>query len=148
MIKNKRVPEDKAKVIMQQLVSAIKYFHSKNIVHRDLKLDNMMLAPKTDDDEELRMCLIDFGLSKLTESQAKDLDGENTHMKSVTLSTFCGTIDFMSPEILEGKQYDSSTDMWSCGVIAYFMLSGEPPFLGKSDKQVQSNITTVNFGFD
>lgn len=80
------------------------------------------------------MKLIDFGLSKLTESQYKDSNGEN--MKSVTLSTFCGTIDFMSPEILEEKEYDLSTDMWSCGVIAYFMLAGEPPFLGKNDKQV------------
>lgn len=49
------------------------------------------------------------------------------------MSTYCGTIDFISPEVLEGKIYDKSTDMWSLGVIAFFMLSGKPPFLGRTE---------------
>ena len=63
------------------------------------------------------------------------------------MSTYCGTIDFISPEILEGKYYDKSADMWSLGVIAYFMLSGKPPFMGKTEAQISKNIITCNYSF-
>jgi len=100
---------------------AIKYFHSKGIVHRDLKLDNIMLQGLHTND--LRVKLIDFGMSKLT--------GQGN--KKINLSTYCGTIDFIAPEIFEGTGYDKMCDIWSIGVIAYFMLSGMPPFEGKDD---------------
>lgn len=125
-------------------MSAIKYFHSKNIVHRDLKLDNIIII-MDDCIEESRAKLIDFGMSKLTESMKTN---DNKDNMKIHLSTFCGTIDFISPEVLEGKIYDNSTDMWSVGVIAYFMLGGFPPFMGKTDKEVQKNIITCNWGFD
>ena len=53
--------------------------------------------------------------------------------KKEDLNTFCGTIDFISPEVIEGKPYNESTDIWSCGVIAFLLLSGIPPFFGKND---------------
>lgn len=102
---------------------AIKYFNSKGIVHRDLKPDNIIvMGYDTGDLADLRIKLIDFGMSKLFNPSNK-----------IDLSTYCGTIDFIAPEIFEGTGYDEKCDIWSIGVIAFFMLSGLPPFLGKDD---------------
>jgi calcium-dependent protein kinase len=68
--------------------------------------------------------------------------------KKIDLSTYCGTIDFMAPEVFEGTGYDEKCDVWSIGVIAYFMLSGQPPFFGKDDFQIRTKIITCNFDFD
>jgi serine/threonine protein kinase len=68
--------------------------------------------------------------------------------KKIEMKTYCGTIDFMAPEVIEGESYDSSCDIWSIGVIAYFMLSGTPPFLGVDDKEIKRNICSCNFDFD
>lgn len=53
--------------------------------------------------------------------------------KKINLKTYCGTIDFIAPEILEGLNYDNSCDWWSVGVIAYILISGTLPFIGKDD---------------
>lgn len=69
--------------------------------------------------------------------------------KKIDLSTYCGTIDFIAPEVFSDSiNYDEKCDIWSIGVIAYFMLSGKPPFLGKDDLEVKQNITTCNYDFD
>jgi serine/threonine protein kinase len=82
--------------------------------------------------------MIDFGMSKLT--------GQGS--KKINLSTYCGTIDFIAPEVLEGLGYDKMCDIWSLGVIAYFMLSGCPPFHGKDEVAIQKKILTCNYSFD
>jgi len=56
--------------------------------------------------------------------------------KKIEMRTSCGTIDFMAPEVIEGESYDSSCDIWSIGVIAYFMLSGTLPFVGDDEKEI------------
>lgn len=89
------------------------------------------------DEMDLNVKLIDFGMSKLTKAN-----------KKINLSTYCGTIDFISPEVLEGKKYNEMTDTWSCGVIAYFMLSGMPAFDGKNEKEIETSIITCNYHFD
>ena len=133
-----RIPEEKCQVVIREVMHAIKYFHSKGIVHRDLKPDNIIvLGYDTDDVSDLRIKLIDFGMSKFTKKGNK----------KINLSTYCGTIDFIAPEVFEGTGYDQSCDIWSIGVIAYFMLSGTPPFLGKDERQIQSNIITCNYSF-
>ena len=75
---------------------AMKYLHSKNIVHRDLKLENIMITgAKTGNINDLRVKLIDFGMSKHTKHGNKKID----------LNTYCGTIHFMAPEVIEDTNY-------------------------------------------
>ena len=105
-------------------MAAVRYFHSKNIVHRDLKIDNIIIqgyeSGKVDD---LRVKIIDFGMSKLTQ-----LSG-----KKINLNTWCGSIEFIAPEVFSGECYGIECDLWSVGVIAFFMLARIPPFLGTDD---------------
>mmetsp|Transcript_39304 Transcript_39304/g.60029 ORF Transcript_39304/g.60029 Transcript_39304/m.60029 type:complete len:212 (+) Transcript_39304:705-1340(+) len=118
---------------------AIKYFHSKDIVHRDLKLDNILIMGyDTGEPSDLRVKLIDFGMSKFTKKGNK----------KINLNTYCGTIDFIAPEVFEGTSYNLSCDIWSIGVIAYFMLAGKPPFIGKDEQQIQQKIITCNYNYD
>ena len=107
-------------------MKAVKYFHSKGIVHRDLKPDNILLlghgkSKESEEKEDLRVKIIDFGMAKAVGKAKLNLD------------TYCGTIDFIAPEIFEGDGYGTECDLWSLGVIAFFMLSGMPPFMGKND---------------
>ena len=90
----------------------MKHLHDLNIAHRDLKLENILLSDNTEN-----IKLIDFGLSKCLP--------ENTH----TMTTRLGTPYYVSPEVLNGS-YDKRCDLWSIGVITYFLLTGQPPFEG------------------
>ena len=123
LIERGRIPEDQSQVIIYDIMCAMKYYHQQRIVHRDIKLDNIMLTGlESGDPRDIRVKIIDFGMSKLTRGK-----------KKINLQTYCGTIDFIAPEILEGNNYDCSCDSWSVGVLAYFILSGQPPFMGKDD---------------
>lgn len=82
------------------------YLHQNNIIHRDLKPENLLLSMG-------KVKLADFGWSV----------GEQLERK-----TFCGTIDYVSPEMVEGKIYDKKTDNWSIGVLCYELLVGKAPF--------------------
>lgn len=83
----------------------------------------MLVGTKTDD---LRVKIIDFGMSK------KVPEGE-------ILWDYCGTVDFIAPEVFGGK-YDARCDLWSVGVIAYWILSGSPPFNGKDNEETEAEI--------
>jgi hypothetical protein len=65
--------------------------------------------------------------------------------KKKNLSTYCGTIDFMAPEVLLNEKYDISCDIWSIGVIAYVMLSGYLPFQANTDLQIKNKIITTDY---
>jgi len=86
---------------------------------------------------DIRVKLIDFGLSKYNYK-----NGEK-----INLQTYCGTLNFMAPEVVEGKNYDLSCDLWSLGVIAFFILSGKPPFFGKDEIELVRKISSNNFDF-
>ena len=88
-------------------------------MYRDLKPDNILLLGV--DSADIRSKIIDFGMAK------------STGKKKVNLNTYCGTIDFMAPEIFAENGYDEKCDLWSIGVIAFFMLSGLPPFFAKNE---------------
>ena len=121
------------------MMHAISYLHSKGIVHRDLKLDNVMVdGLETGDINKIRVKLIDFGMSKFTRH------GD----KKINLTTYAGTLDFMAPEILEGQDYDLTCDIWSMGVITYFLLAGFPPFMGKDEVDLVRKIVSCNYNFD
>ena len=113
---------DAAKII-GKVLSAVEYMHNNNIIHRDLKYENILFESNSPDAE---VKIIDFGLSKRYDPHNKNLcDG-------------VGTIYTMAPQVLEGI-YDEKADLWSCGVITYMLLSSSLPFHGK--KRYETNTT-------
>ncbi|CAG9334375.1 unnamed protein product [Blepharisma stoltei] len=119
IIKNKMLSERAAAVFMKQILSAVAYCHSNNIVHRDLKPENLLLECET---PQPNLKVIDFGTSAIFNS--------SKHMTKKY-----GTAYYIAPEVLR-KDYDEKCDMWSCGVILYILLSGKPPFYGRTDRDI------------
>ncbi|XP_054276340.1 putative protein kinase C delta type homolog isoform X6 [Macrosteles quadrilineatus] len=107
-----RFDEGRARFYAAEIVSGLKFLHKKGIVYRDLKLDNILL----DFDGHVRIA--DFGMCKLQIYLDRTAD------------TFCGTPDYMAPEILKGLKYNQCVDWWSFGILMYEMLVGESPFSG------------------
>jgi len=108
---------------IHSLLSAVSYLHANNIVHRDIKPENILFVDKDDDSSTIK--LIDFGLSIRHDPET-----------CPPLSNTVGTSYYMAPELLDGS-YDKACDLWSVGVVAYIMLSGRPPFNGKSNKAIE-----------
>ena len=109
---NRRIDEKTCKEIYLQILNGITFCHSKNIYHRDIKLENLIV----DDNNNIK--IIDFGFSA-------------NSPKTKLLSFFCGTPSYMPPEIVQKKDYlGHSADIWSCGILLYAMLCGSFPFRG------------------
>lgn len=106
--------ESTVKFLFYQIVLAVQYLHSKEITHRDLKPQNILLSSQA---PKARVKITDFGLSKLV--------NEDTFLR-----TKCGTPYYCAPEIWDEKNtvYDKKVDVWSLGVILYYMLAKELPF--------------------
>lgn len=102
-------------VLARKMLSALAYMHENNIIHRDLKLENILMT-SLDEDADIR--LADFGF-------AAEMTPEN-------LSVFCGSPGYVAPEILNKRIYDGKADVFSLGVIAFIMLSGSSPFFGRN----------------
>jgi len=108
-----------AQHLMKQVLLAVNYMHSKNIVHRDLKPENFLLKEKDTPHLRNQLKVADFGFARDFRPGLRDL------------KTLCGTSHFLAPEIFVGNAYDEKCDLWSCGVILYFFLSGDVPFDGE-----------------
>jgi len=114
-----KINESKAATIMFQLGSGIKYLHDYGVLHRDLKPENIMLSDNT---EKATIKIMDFGLSKIMGPQERVADG-------------FGTLSFVAPEVLIRQPYNKQIDIWSLGVILYYMLSGTLPFDDENDNE-------------
>ncbi|KAK7389005.1 hypothetical protein VNO78_23836 [Psophocarpus tetragonolobus] len=113
--------EDQARLYTAEIVSAVSHLHSKGIVHRDLKPENILM------DAHGHVMLTDFGLSK----EIDELGRSNS---------FCGTVEYMAPEILLGKGHNKDADWWSVGILLYEMLTGKAPFIHNNRKKLQEKI--------
>ena len=130
--KNFNFSERQASSIMSQIASAVKYLHRYGIVHRDLKPDNIMITQQND----LGIIkIMDFGLSKIVSTQEKMVDGY-------------GTLSYVAPEVLLRTPYNKEVDIWSMGVILYYMLCGHLPFKGNKEVVIAEKIVNDDLEFD
>ena len=123
----RRFPESKAKKIIFQILNALVYLHDKNIAHRDIKLENIII------DANDNIKLIDFGFCIQTAPGG-------------LIKMYCGTPSYMSPEIVQKKEYRGPpTDVWAAGVLFYAMLCGRFPFSGKHQRDLYAAIAEGNY---
>lgn len=114
--------EPRARFYAAEIASALGYLHSLHIVYRDLKPENILL------DSFGHIVLTDFGLCK-----------EGVEDKATT-STFCGTPEYLAPEVLQKQAYDRTVDWWCLGSVLYEMLYGLPPFYSRNTAEMYNNI--------
>ncbi|XP_018494640.1 uncharacterized protein LOC100899606 [Galendromus occidentalis] len=113
--------EDRARFYGAEIVCALKFLHRRGIVYRDLKLDNVCL------DGEGHIRLIDFGMCV-------------PRVYRYEPTAFCGTPEYMAPEVIEGKHYNYAVDWWSFGVVMYEMLRGRSPYTGCDEDELFWNV--------
>lgn len=122
-LKNKRrFSEAEAKIFVAEVAAALGHLHSLSFIYRDLKPENILM------DEHGHVCLTDFGLSK-------DVDPDNPEA-----TTFCGTPEYLAPEILRGGGHGKAVDWWSLGILLYELTVGIPPFYSQNVNEMYHKI--------
>jgi len=117
----KRFPEETVKFYGAQIIIAIGKLHEKGIMHRDLKLENIMV------DETGYIKIIDYGLAKILQDGA-------------VAQSYCGTPEYLAPEMINSSGHDLSVDWWAVGILLYEMLIGVTPFFNRNRNVLMSKI--------
>ncbi|SAM07914.1 hypothetical protein [Absidia glauca] len=131
------LPEDTVRHFLQQLASALRFLRSQNLVHRDIKPQNLLLvAPSHESSALPTLQVADFGFARFLPNAS-------------LADTLCGSPLYMGPEILSYKKYDAKTDLWSVGAVLYEMMTGRPPFRAQNHlellKRIQENNDVIRF---
>lgn len=129
-LENKDFFNDQMKVIslFAGICEGINYIHKRNMIHRDIKPENVLI----DNNFEPKLC--DFGwATKIVRNEAR--------------TTFCGTFDYMAPEVFESLKYNSAVDIWSLGVLLFELFHGYSPYKGKNAFEIFNNIKTKELVF-
>jgi serine/threonine protein kinase len=121
LMQKSRMPLDRCLKLISQALSALDYAHTRNVVHRDIKPANIMLTSTGE------VKLMDFGIAKLATDSSLTKTG-----------TMVGSVPYMSPEQIEGREIDGRSDIYSLGVTLYEMVTGKRPFKGKSDFEIMT----------
>ena len=126
--KQNSVTFSKIKFFFKKICLGLEYLHSKKIIHRDLKLENILL-------------------SKNKEPKISDFGWASSLKKINKRTTFCGTYEYMAPEVFESEKYDFSVDIWSLGILLYEMYHKKTPFYGSTAFIIYKNIISGNLNF-
>ena len=119
--KNTKLDQKMTAQFLRETISAVKYLHEHNIIHRDIKPENILL------DKNYRVKLSDFGWSNFCKPDEKR-------------KTYCGTPEYLSPEMAKKLPHDYRVDIWSLGVLLFECLAGYPPFSGQNEGELLRNI--------
>ncbi|XP_016820275.1 aurora kinase B isoform X2 [Cricetulus griseus] len=121
--KNRTFDEQRTATIMEELSDALMYCHKKKVIHRDIKPENLLLGLQVED----------FGWS--------------VHAPSLRRKTMCGTLDYLPPEMIEGRMHNEMVDLWCIGVLCYELMVGNPPFESPSHSETYRRIVKVDLKF-
>lgn len=124
----KRFPEQLAKFYFCEILLGLEYLHAKDIVYRDIKPENILI------DIEGHIKIADFGLAKIIPNRQKSF-------------SFCGSPEYMSPEMLKGRGHDKQLDYYCLGALLYEMLTGLPPYYSKDTNQMYIRILNDELSF-
>ncbi|CAK87907.1 unnamed protein product (macronuclear) [Paramecium tetraurelia] len=124
----KRFEESRTKFYVSEIILALEHLHSKNIIYRDLKPENVLL------DDQGHVCLTDFGMAKILK-------------KNELAKSFCGTPEYLAPEILLETGHSMAADWWALGILTYEMLYALPPFYNKNQDLMFKQIQTKDISF-
>lgn len=147
--RGKPFKEQEGKRIGGEILLALEYIHSLGVVYRDLKLENVLL----DLDGHVRIA--DFGLSKLLgkrRTTRRPLPPPSANLriapKPVNMTkTFCGTREYVAPEMLKGNEYGQSVDLWAFGILLYEILCGRTPFYSRNREEIYKKIENAKVRF-
>jgi len=121
--KDHKFTPERVKYYCAEIVLGLEYLHNSGVIYRDLKPENILLTA------DGHICMTDFGISK-----------EGLEAVDARTATFCGTPEYLAPEVLEGKGYTKAVDWWSFGTLMYEMLTGLPPYYSQDVQQMYFKI--------
>ncbi|XP_071957750.1 serine/threonine-protein kinase 17A-like [Antedon mediterranea] len=132
--KGEAFTENEVRRLVRQVLEGVQFLHDQNIVHLDLKPQNILLTEQLHKRTSSNIKLIDYGIARF-------INGE-TELRDIV-----GTLDYVAPEVINYDPITLASDLWSVGVLTYVMLTGISPFLGESKQETLLNISQINLEF-